>query len=179
VPVSSSEVKTHNISRLFPADEPPKAAYGLHPPESFAYLNRGECTSVSTIDDVKWWQETQEALNVIGISAQEQDSLFKVLAAILWLGNVDFYEQGDKSIIRDQEGTSCFIIMKTCFTASNDELSFPLYFLPHLIVLDFVGTLLGIPPEFLANSITIRQIETKHGARAGTTYALNLNRMQV
>jgi myosin-1 len=83
------------------------AAYGLHDPESFSYLNKGECTSVSTIDDVKWWQETQEALNVIGVSPQEQDSLFKVIAAILWLGNVDFHEQGDKSTIRDQDGMAC------------------------------------------------------------------------
>jgi hypothetical protein len=42
-----------------------------------------------------------------------------------------------------------------------------------------VASLLGIPTEFLANALTIRQIETKHGARAGTTYALNLNKMQV
>ena len=46
-------------------------------------------------------------------------------------------------------------------------------------MLDFVASLLGIPTEFLANALTIRQIETKHGARAGTTYALNLNKMQV
>ncbi len=102
------------------------AAYGLHEPESFAYLNRGECTSVSTIDDVKWWQETQEALNVIGISPQEQDSLFKVVASILWLGNVDFHEQGDKSTIRDQDGTGphspfIAIVSETTFRISTDD----------------------------------------------------------
>ncbi len=41
-----------------------------------------------------------------------------------------------------------------------------------------MASLLGIPSEFLANALTIRQMETKHGARAGTTYALPLNRMQ-
>ncbi len=32
--------------------------YGLHDPESFEYLMTGECSTVSTIDDVKWWAET-------------------------------------------------------------------------------------------------------------------------
>lgn len=37
---------------------------------------------------------------------------------------------------------------------------------------------MSIDPSFLTNFLTIRQMQTQHGARAGTNYAVPLNRMQ-
>jgi hypothetical protein len=155
------------------------AAYGLHDPESFAYLARGECTSVSTIDDVKWWQETQEALNVIGISPQEQDSLFKVLASVLWLGNVDFHEQGDKSTIRDTDGTSCLpprpITFLPCGVCRHAGLISRKQ--PHSARL--CGVASGHSHRFPGQRPHHSTDRDQARRQAGTTYALNLNKMQV
>eukprot|EP01087_Luapelamoeba_hula_P023776 TRINITY_DN880_c0_g1_i2.p1 TRINITY_DN880_c0_g1~~TRINITY_DN880_c0_g1_i2.p1 ORF type:complete len:301 (+),score=61.89 TRINITY_DN880_c0_g1_i2:92-994(+) len=66
------------------------ADYGLHTPENFDYCMKGQTTSVSTIDDIDDLKATMQAMKVIGLSAQEQHDIWSVLAAILWLGNVDF-----------------------------------------------------------------------------------------
>ena len=131
------------------ASQQQKQEYGLHGPDAFEYLVKGKCTDVSTIDDVKWWKETLEAMQVIGIAGNDQANLFKCLAAILWLGNIEFQETAGKAAVKNSD------------------------------VLDFVATLLGVPASFVGNGLVIRQMETKHGARAGTNYAVPLNRMQV
>ncbi len=44
-------------------------------------------------------------MKVIGITEQEQHNVFSVLASILWLGNVDFRDGGDKSSPIDTDCT--------------------------------------------------------------------------
>ncbi|KAL6066179.1 Myosin-1 [Balamuthia mandrillaris] len=122
--------------------------YGIHSPDAFQYLMQGNTVDVATIDDIQEWNDTLNAMRVCGITEQEKRDLFKALAAILWLGNIDFHEQGDKSSPKDPD------------------------------VLNFVASLLGVPPSFLSNALTIRQMQTQHGRKAGTNYAVPLNRMQ-
>jgi len=122
--------------------------YGFHAPESFEYLMKGNTSTVSTIDDVADFKEMTTAMKVIGITEQEQNQVFTVIGAILWLGNIDFKDASDKANVVDRDSLS------------------------------FVASLMGIDPTFLQNSLTIRQMQTQHGARAGTNYAVPLNRMQ-
>ncbi|XP_023522984.1 myosin-16-like, partial [Cucurbita pepo subsp. pepo] len=44
-------------------------------------------------------------MDIVGIGEQEQDAIFRVVAAILHLGNVDFAkgEESDSSFIKDEE----------------------------------------------------------------------------
>ena len=44
------------------------------------------------IDDNEDYQETLKAMRVIGLTQTEQDQIFRLLAAILWIGNVQFTE---------------------------------------------------------------------------------------
>lgn len=47
----------------------------------------------------------QNAMNVVGLAKEEQDEIFKMLAIILWLGNVQFVEGDDgNSAIADTDG---------------------------------------------------------------------------
>ncbi|KAF9897575.1 class II myosin, partial [Lobosporangium transversale] len=66
--------------------------FGMTGPESFLLTNRSGCLSVDGIDDVHDFSETLQAMQVIGLSQQEQDEIFRMLAIILWLGNVQFVE---------------------------------------------------------------------------------------
>lgn len=87
-------------------------------------------------------------MTVIGLSKDEQYDIFRLVSAILWLGNVDFTEQGERATVADQA------------------------------VLDFVASLLGIPAAFLKTALEIREMETKHGMARGTTYKVPLNYVQ-
>jgi myosin-1 len=44
----------------------------------------------------------QQAMNVVGLSSEEQNNIFRMIAAILWLGNVQFVEDdGSGSQVTD------------------------------------------------------------------------------
>lgn len=48
-------------------------------------------------------------MNVVGLTQEEQDEIFKMLAVILWLGNVQFAEGDDgNSVIGDTDGRGFF-----------------------------------------------------------------------
>jgi myosin-1 len=70
------------------------------------------CLSVQDIDDTKDYRDTivsllniiwslssycddQNAMNVIGLTEDEQNEIFKMLAIVLWLGNVQFQDGDD------------------------------------------------------------------------------------
>ena len=45
-------------------------------------------------------------MNIIGLSQEEQDGIFAMLAIILWLGNVQFAEGDDQNsaVVVDENG---------------------------------------------------------------------------
>ena len=45
---------------------------------------------VFQVDDIKEFKATQEAFKLLGFTAKEQANIFKILAGILQLGNVEF-----------------------------------------------------------------------------------------
>ncbi len=47
---------------------------------------------VPTIDDKAWYQETVHAMDTMGFTQEEKDSVFHILAGILHFGNVSFVE---------------------------------------------------------------------------------------
>jgi len=55
---------------------------------------------VPGIDDIADYAETLKAMTIIRLTQHEQDEIFRMLAIILWLGNVVFREddQGNATI---------------------------------------------------------------------------------
>jgi myosin I len=70
------------------------------------------------VDD---FASTLQAMTTIGLSQQEIDDIFKVLAAILWLGNVQFVEnnEGNASIADDSVPTYVAYLMDVDGTSVN------------------------------------------------------------
>jgi len=68
-------------------------------PSYFRYL--GNRTSPKTKNDLHTFQETVDCLTQIGLSQDEQESVFAITAAVLHLGNVSFQESasGDHSAV--------------------------------------------------------------------------------
>ncbi|KAG5404191.1 hypothetical protein IGI04_010310 [Brassica rapa subsp. trilocularis] len=70
--------------------------YKLGKPSTFHYLNQSNCYSLSALDDAKEYLATRKAMEVVGISSEEQDAIFRTVAAILHLGNIEF-EKGEEA----------------------------------------------------------------------------------
>ncbi len=81
----------------------------------------------------------QRAMQVIGLD--EQNSIFKVLATILWLGNVDFIEGDDGNAAISDTG-----------------------------VVDFVGYLMECDPTQVQKVLLTRVVETQRGGRRGQQF---------
>ena len=59
------------------------------PPEDFHYTNQGDCVEISDVDDQSELSTTREALRLLGFHDDHQQHMFRVLASILHLGNIE------------------------------------------------------------------------------------------
>ncbi|KAK3025057.1 hypothetical protein RJ639_044808, partial [Escallonia herrerae] len=86
---------------------PPEEAkkFKLGNPRTFHYLNQTNCYEVANVDDAREYLETRNAMDVVGISQDEQDAIFRVVAAILHLGNIEFIKgkEVDSSKLKDEK----------------------------------------------------------------------------
>lgn len=101
-------------------------------PKSFHYLNQSNCYELDGVNDSHEYLATRRAMDIVGISDQEQvlfcsfkslvllsrdglnnfnlcnyfqEGIFRVVAAILHLGNVNFAkgQEIDSSVIKDEK----------------------------------------------------------------------------
>uniref|UniRef100_A0A8C5MY75 Myosin VC n=1 Tax=Leptobrachium leishanense TaxID=445787 RepID=A0A8C5MY75_9ANUR len=63
--------------------------------EEFNYAGMGGCTTIDGVDDRKDMKDTQRTFSLLGFNTDFQMDIFKVLAAILHLGNVQFKRVSD------------------------------------------------------------------------------------
>nr|AAA67877.1 myosin I heavy chain [Aspergillus nidulans] len=124
-------------------------SFGVQQPQSYLYTSRSKCFDVPGVDDVAEFQDTLNAMSVIGMSEAEQDNVFRMLAAILWMGNIQFAE--------DDSGNA----------AITDQ-----------SVVDFVAYLLEVDAGQVNQALTIRMMETSRGGRRGSVYEVPLNTTQ-
>ncbi|CAN7115428.1 unnamed protein product, partial [Brassica rapa subsp. narinosa] len=94
--VSDPERNYHCFYMLCAAPEQEIERYKLGKPSTFHYLNQSNCYSLSALDDAKEYLATRKAMEVVGISSEEQDAIFRTVAAILHLGNIEF-EKGEEA----------------------------------------------------------------------------------
>uniref|UniRef100_A0AAX7T0C7 Myosin VB n=1 Tax=Astatotilapia calliptera TaxID=8154 RepID=A0AAX7T0C7_ASTCA len=69
--------------------------------EDFTYTSLGENIFIEGVNDAEDFKKTREAFTLLGIKESSQNSIFKVIASILHLGNVE--------ICSDRDGESCHI----------------------------------------------------------------------
>ncbi|RMJ14138.1 Myosin-1 [Fusarium kuroshium] len=111
-----------------------RETFGIQKPETYVYTSRSKCFDVDGIDDLAEFQDTLNAMKIIGLSQPEQDEIFRMLAAILWIGNIQFQEdQGGYAEVIDRS------------------------------VVDFAAYLMEVTPEQLINAITIRILTPRNG----------------
>ncbi|XP_053264454.1 unconventional myosin-Vb isoform X2 [Podarcis raffonei] len=77
----------------------------LMPAENFLYTSLGGDTSIEGVDDADDFEKTRHAFTLLGVKDSHQLAIFKILAAILHLGNVDLQPErdGESSSISKQD----------------------------------------------------------------------------
>ncbi|KAH6669337.1 P-loop containing nucleoside triphosphate hydrolase protein [Halenospora varia] len=108
--------------------------YGIQKPDTYLYTSRSKCLTVDGIDDEAEFKDTLNAMKVIGLAQSEQDEIFRMLAAVLWTGNIQFTEDKDGyATVTDQS------------------------------VVDFLAYLLEVDPQQIISAITIRILTPRNG----------------
>ncbi|KQK13225.1 myosin-12 isoform X2 [Brachypodium distachyon] len=103
--VSDPERNYHCFYMLCSAPPEDVKRFKVGDPRSFHYLNQTNCYEVANVDDAREYLETRNAMDIVGICEEEQDAIFRVVAAILHLGNINFSkgEEIDSSRLRDEK----------------------------------------------------------------------------
>ncbi|GER36038.1 myosin XI [Striga asiatica] len=103
--ISDPERNYHCFYLLCAAPPEEREKYKLENAESFHYLNQSKCYKLDGISDAEEYLATRRAMDIVGISEEEQDAIFRVVAAILHLGNIEFSkgEEIDSSVIKDEK----------------------------------------------------------------------------
>nr|XP_020653907.1 unconventional myosin-Ie-like isoform X1 [Pogona vitticeps]XP_020653908.1 unconventional myosin-Ie-like isoform X2 [Pogona vitticeps] len=108
---------------------------GITTPDYYYYLNQSAAYKVEDVNDHQDFQETLAAMEVVGLSREEQALVLQIVAGILHLGNVTFQESGNYAMVD-----------------SEDFLAFPSY-------------LLAIDQQRLREKLTSRKMDSKWGGR--------------
>ncbi|KAG5391219.1 hypothetical protein IGI04_032760 [Brassica rapa subsp. trilocularis] len=80
--------------------------YKLGKPSTFRYLNQSNCYALDGLDDSKEYLATRKAMDVVGIGSEDQDAIFRVVAAILHLGNIEFAKGEDSEAAEPKDEKS-------------------------------------------------------------------------
>ncbi|XP_027367065.1 myosin-6-like [Abrus precatorius] len=103
--VSDPERNYHCFYMLCAAPPEDVQKYKLGNPRTFHYLNQSNCFELEGVDEFKEYCDTRRAMDVVGISSEEQEAIFRVVAAILHLGNIEFTKgkEIDSSMPKDEK----------------------------------------------------------------------------
>ncbi|XP_074280784.1 myosin-17-like [Silene latifolia] len=103
--VSDPERNYHCFYLLCAAPQEVREKFKLESPDKYHYLNQTNCYKLDGVDDGEEYLATRRAMDVVGISADDQDAIFRVVAAILHLGNINFSkgEEVDSSVLKDEK----------------------------------------------------------------------------
>ncbi|KAK8712719.1 hypothetical protein V6N13_147948 [Hibiscus sabdariffa] len=103
--VSDPERNYHCFYLLCAAPQEEVDKYKLGSPQSYHYLNQSKCYELVGVSDAQEYLETRRAMDIVGISSKEQEAIFRVIAAILHLGNTAFAKgkDADSSLPKDDQ----------------------------------------------------------------------------
>jgi myosin-5 len=84
----------------------------------FFYLKQGgpNATTINGVDDAEEFRATQQALSVVGISVEKQWAVFRLLSALLHLGNIKIVQMRSEASIDDNDPA---LLLATRFLGVN------------------------------------------------------------
>ncbi|KAG0604572.1 hypothetical protein M758_10G181000 [Ceratodon purpureus] len=125
--------------------------YKLGDARSFHYLNQSDCFELNGVSNAREYVKTRRAMDVVGINPEEQEAIFRVVASVLHLGNIDFVAGSDSDSSKLKDAKSKF----------------------HL---EAAAELLQCEPKGLLDSLCTRVLVTRDG---NITMTLNMDQATV
>ncbi|XP_071741692.1 myosin-17-like [Rutidosis leptorrhynchoides] len=103
--ISDPERNYHCFYHLCAAPPEDREKFKLESPQSYHYLNQSKSYELEGVSDAHEYLATRRAMDIVGISEEEQDAIFRVVAAILHLGNIEFAKgkEIDSSVLKDEK----------------------------------------------------------------------------
>ncbi|XP_028790296.1 myosin-11-like [Neltuma alba] len=103
--INDPERNYHCFYLLCAAPQEEIEKYKLDNPRSFHYLNQSSFYELADVSDAREYLATRRAMDIVGISQKDQEAIFRVVAAILHLGNIDFSKgkEVDSSVPKDDK----------------------------------------------------------------------------
>ncbi|XP_019435284.1 PREDICTED: myosin-2-like [Lupinus angustifolius] len=115
VQLGSSERSYHIFYQLCAgASSGLKERLNLRSVSDYKYLNQSDCMTICNVDDAKKFHQLMKALDTVRICEEDQELIFKMLAAILWLGNISFQvidSENHIEVVDDEAVTSAALLM--------------------------------------------------------------------
>ncbi|KAI8554940.1 hypothetical protein RHMOL_Rhmol05G0134900 [Rhododendron molle] len=121
--VSDPERNYHCFYMLCAAPKEDIERYKLGNPRMFHYLNQSNCYELDGLDDSIEYLATRRAMDIVGISSEEQDAIFRVVAATLHLGNIEFVKGIDTDSSEPEDDKSRFHLRTASELLMCDEKS--------------------------------------------------------
>lgn len=108
--------RSYHIFYQICAGAPPalKDRLNLKMASEYKFLNQSGCLKINGADDAQNFKLLTEAFDILGISNEDQENVFELLAAILWLGNISFEvidEEEHVKIVADEASRSSARLM--------------------------------------------------------------------
>ncbi|XP_076957168.1 myosin-17-like [Bidens hawaiensis] len=103
--ISNPERNYHCFYLLCAAPPEDREKFKLESPQSYHYLNQSKSFELEGVSDAHEYLSTRRAMDIVGIGEEEQDAIFRVVAAILHLGNIEFAKgkEIDSSVLKDEK----------------------------------------------------------------------------
>jgi myosin-5 len=102
------------------ATDQERAELGLKPVEEFEYLNQGSSPTIEGVDDKAEFDATRHSLTTIGVPKDTQAEIFRLLAALLHLGDIKIKAtRTDSSLDPDEPA-----LVKACRLLGIDATNF-------------------------------------------------------
>uniref|UniRef100_A0A0D9XJC5 Myosin motor domain-containing protein n=1 Tax=Leersia perrieri TaxID=77586 RepID=A0A0D9XJC5_9ORYZ len=104
VQISESERNYHCFYQLCASGQDADR-YKLAHPRNFNYLNQSHTYELQGVSDAEQYLKTRRAMDIVGISFSHQEAIFRTVAAILHLGNIEFSpgKEFDSSAVKDEK----------------------------------------------------------------------------
>lgn len=97
-----------------------KAALSLSAAEDFKYLNQGGAITIPGVDDAQDFRLTNESLALIGLDENRQAEIYKILAALLHIGNIEIVATRNDALLLADEPN----LVKACALLGIDASAF-------------------------------------------------------
>ncbi|KAK1419770.1 hypothetical protein QVD17_29087 [Tagetes erecta] len=100
VQCTEGERSYHSFYQLC-AGAPPslREKLNLKSVHEYKYLQQSNCYTIHGINDAEEFGIVTEALDIVHVSKDDQENVFAMLAAVLWLGNVTFVNANDNNYV--------------------------------------------------------------------------------